>query len=742
MGRVKANQCPLGMRIFACGAALALLGSLVLPATSLAVALIVNEYNCVSSGRYLDGGDYRDAPDREDTYFKPILDLADDGVLNDSNNGRIEGNGGNWIELVVVEDHLDLRGWELRWAETDATGVQTPAFDPWYGDPSIEQGIIAFSPTSAVWADLRAGTIITISERDFIDVDTDWDGGGDDRNFTDGLDPGEADVTIDLSTDTSYDPAGNDWWIHVSSRQEQLAANPLITTVTNVDGDAPGDFSVGPDDWQLSVYNLGGTLDFGPIGEDITDFGNFPGGLSDSEAARLEADPGPGLDNDNYDDVTSTTFSQPNEWGGVFQDFTGIRPTTVTLTSVGSGNWSAPTTWDDGTLTPTAETETVVLGSHTVQVTADGSASSLSINGPAAAVVVSPSRTLTVGRDVELASGSLGFYPAGTLDVGRNFIMSRNTMMLFFLDAASYPVNPGDPMVAVAGNAELYNSTTLALSAEMLSGPLGDLNARDWGPKPLTIVSAVGQLTGTFTNVMTDPAGPHLGYGVFYEGMSYTSNTAVMDLFQAAPGDTNGNHYINGIDIQNILAANKFGIDVDADWSEGDFDGNARVNGIDIQAILAANLFGLPDPYAAADSSEPAEGVLDLVVVPGEGVYLDTKGLTVNSYVLTSTAGVFTGEPAANLGLFKEDSDSRVSGSFAFTLNGEHFLGNIVGPEFPARGGPVDLYEDLYLTYTVDGAKGTYEARLIVVPEPGTLTMLAAVVVAALLAVVRRRRRS
>ena len=60
--------------------------------------LILNEYNCVSGSNLLDN-------DNSDTFF-----------------GRVEGNGDNWIELVVTGDHADIRGWQLRWLENDGDG--------------------------------------------------------------------------------------------------------------------------------------------------------------------------------------------------------------------------------------------------------------------------------------------------------------------------------------------------------------------------------------------------------------------------------------------------------------------------------------------------------------------------------------------------------------------------------------------------------------------------------------------
>jgi hypothetical protein len=96
-----------------------------------AAPIVVNEYNAVAPTKLL-------ASSGTDTYW-----------------GRILGNGGDWFELVVVADHLDLRGWR----------------------------VVVSDNAGALQSDLRSGTIIT--------------------------------VAADLASDVSYDPAAGDWWINV-----------------------------------------------------------------------------------------------------------------------------------------------------------------------------------------------------------------------------------------------------------------------------------------------------------------------------------------------------------------------------------------------------------------------------------------------------------------------------------------------------------------------------------------------
>ena len=99
-----------------------------------AAPLILNEYNAVSAGNFLNGGDA--ASDSEG------------GMAADSQLGRIQGNGGDWFEMVIIEEGLDLRGYQLE------------IFDE--GAPNASATLaIGQAP---LFASLRAGTILTIAE--------------------------------------------------------------------------------------------------------------------------------------------------------------------------------------------------------------------------------------------------------------------------------------------------------------------------------------------------------------------------------------------------------------------------------------------------------------------------------------------------------------------------------------------------------------------------------------------------
>jgi hypothetical protein len=214
-----------------------------------AANVILNEFNAVSGTNSLNGGDGRD------TFF-----------------GTLNGNGGNWFELMVVGDHVDMRGWRLDWTEAEQVG----------GVDAM--GSIQLKNNS-VWADLRAGSIITFIET----VDA-----GEEGNF-------------DTSTNTSYNPMANDWWINVSTKQEEMKGDAGIVTATTNDGQ-PGEFSVGNDDWQLTIRDAGGQVVFGPVGEGA---GWAGGGVGNEEAGKLigpKPNPGTPVTLATWQAITSTSM--------------------------------------------------------------------------------------------------------------------------------------------------------------------------------------------------------------------------------------------------------------------------------------------------------------------------------------------------------------------------------------------------------------------------------------------------
>ena len=251
--------------------------------------VIINEFNAVSGGNFLS---------EQDSFF-----------------GTIAGNGGNWIELLVVGEGfgttVDMTGYQINWGEDESDNGEYE---------SAELGTIVFGD-DPLWSAVQSGTIITIVETD-----------------NDGLTP----------TDTSFNGV-DDWHINVATLEEFGNANPLITADTGENGIGDdGMFSVGADAWFGEVRDAEGNLLFGPVGEDVDNWGG--GGVNNEETGRLELSTTGGLTAYqsatalNFDDSDNSTFGTANVWSGGdnVQNFAGLRtaavpePSSLTILALGT----------------------------------------------------------------------------------------------------------------------------------------------------------------------------------------------------------------------------------------------------------------------------------------------------------------------------------------------------------------------------------------------------------------------
>ncbi len=230
-----------------------------------AAPLIVNEFNAVAGGEFLNGGtlgtdgDGNSIDPPGDTYF-----------------GRVAGNGGDWIELAVIGDHLDIRGWKLVICENAVCD---------------EELVFTNDP---VWSDLRAGTILTVSE--------------------------------DEPTDLSFNPGGGDWHMNVQAHN----AGPGTYISAN-------NFPVSHSEWRMHIEDDQGNRVFGPIGEHVPIdpvAGCYPpqDDINSGEIFRLEQDPSALIDPchlslNDWEDGVISTFGSPNAWnsGLAVQSFANLR---------------------------------------------------------------------------------------------------------------------------------------------------------------------------------------------------------------------------------------------------------------------------------------------------------------------------------------------------------------------------------------------------------------------------------
>jgi hypothetical protein len=205
--------------------------------------LIINEYNAVGPEKILEGTD-------GDTFF-----------------GFATGNGGDWIELVVTRDGVDLRGWTITWQNDDP-----------------DTGTLTFS-NNLLWSNMQAGTIITARVGD--------------------------------SNDTSFNGcSGGDWWIRVNAND---------TTYFSQTGHA---FKTDNDGWRATIKDDLGTVVQNQVGENgETDPSIIwaGSGVGSQEVGKLEANPTANAS--NYVDGNCSSFGEENCWndGASTQNFTSLR---------------------------------------------------------------------------------------------------------------------------------------------------------------------------------------------------------------------------------------------------------------------------------------------------------------------------------------------------------------------------------------------------------------------------------
>ena len=263
----------------------------VLPATS---EVLVNEFNAVSSLNRLNGG---------------VIPVPADGDGVDTFFGTVDGNGGDWLELVVVGNGsagtTDLRGWKIE-------------IDDGAGSKFVADEIIVLSQ-DPYWAAVPNGTILTITEK------------------------------------TSAE-GGLDTWIHKVNRLGRAGGaaagngayawsnihylDPVyIDQTVSTFGDGLG---ISSNNTQIRILKprsgTAGQFDVvaGPVGEGVQPLA----GVNNTEVLELEIDPTPSVtpylpdvvtDTTTfiYDDGNGSTFGSPNSFSGgtEYQNFGPYRST-------------------------------------------------------------------------------------------------------------------------------------------------------------------------------------------------------------------------------------------------------------------------------------------------------------------------------------------------------------------------------------------------------------------------------
>jgi len=236
--------------------------------------IILNEYNAVAPANFLNGG----------------TALADDDggdASSDAYFGRIAGNGGQWVEFVVVGDGgttpVDMRGWSIEIGTNTGSGFYT------------RNKLTLSNHTD--WQAVPTGTILT-----FIDKNTSQGG------LNSGFALRDRRTTV-----------GDTWtniWMGDSNyiTYTSLAVNGYLISAGTVSG-----ILIDHNATQFRVKNSSGAIVFGPAGEGVAP----PNGTNSKEVFELESHPVPTVSplvastatGFGYGDGASeSTFGYPNRW--------------------------------------------------------------------------------------------------------------------------------------------------------------------------------------------------------------------------------------------------------------------------------------------------------------------------------------------------------------------------------------------------------------------------------------------
>lgn len=253
--------------------------------------VILNEYNGVSDGNHLNGGDINFDSNSASTTRDPFF-------------GRDAGNGGDWFELIVIGNGgpsiVDLRGWTIKIGEGEDNG-------------EFNTGSIITLSQDDFWAAVPAGTLLT-----FIVNDT-------------------ANGGLDTKLNSLDEFSSNGWgWSNIN-----LGDTSMVTVSGLIDIDSTRT--------QFIISDTEKVV-FGPVGEGFLDGVN----VSNEEIFALEANPrtttsmfdngdlnqGAGYDDGRID----STFGARNRYlpsagavAKVEQDFTPFIPPISTFTDWASG---------------------------------------------------------------------------------------------------------------------------------------------------------------------------------------------------------------------------------------------------------------------------------------------------------------------------------------------------------------------------------------------------------------------
>jgi hypothetical protein len=201
-------------------------------------------------------------------------------------------------------------------------------------------------------------------------------------------------------------------------------------------------------------------------------------------------------------------------------------------------------------------------------------------------------------------------------------------------------------------------------------------------------------------------------------------------------GDAEQDWDFDQLDLVQVQIAAKYLSGQAATWGEGDWDGapggepgnppdgNGLFDQLDIISALAPGLY-LTGPYAAVGiGGTHGDSQTSIIYNPSTGeLSVDApSGTELTSINIDSAAGIFTANPADNLGgSFDNDADNNIfKATFGSSFDSLSF-GNVAQPGLSEEF----VSNDLSVIGSLDGGGSLGDVDLIYVPEPSAICLLA-----------------
>jgi hypothetical protein len=282
---------------------------------------------------------------------------------------------------------------------------------------------------------------------------------------------------------------------------------------------------------------------------------------------------------------------------------------------------------------------------------------------------------------------------------------------------------PADPLID--------QEIDLADALAPVSHPIINVGASE-GPQPVRFGFTAG--TGGATNI--------------HEILSFDLTTGGGGSPRLQAGDADQNLQFDQLDLVQVQIAAKYLTGEAATWGEGDWngapggsvgnppEGNGLFDQVDVISALTAGKY-LTGPYAALSPAGQGDGSASITYDPSNGaVGVEIGDAELTSINIDSASGVFTGNPAENLGgSFDNDADNNI---FKATFGGS-FGSLSFGTVAQAGLSEEFVRGDLSAVGSLSGGGDLGAVDLIYVPEPSAVVLLGMGVLA-MLGIARRRR--